>query len=134
MQPSPRPFSPPSTSRFSRTPLALAAGALALGAFAVGLPGRAARTDVAPAVPPSSSHAAHADCLWYSARNHGFYLVQRELVRPGAGAGTRDAWQAFLDAAGVPDCGMPSGGVEPVVRALAASADDADRFFLGGTR
>ena len=123
-------MSPP---RSSRTALALAAGALVLGTAAVGLPGHAARTG-APPDPASPAHAAHADCLWYSARNNGFYLVQRDAVRPGADARTRAAWEGFLDAAGERDCPPPGGGVETVIAALAASADDADRHFLGEAR
>ena len=123
----------PLPSRSSFAPVALAAGALVLGAVAAGTPGRAARVGVPPG-PPSPAHAAHADCLWYSARNNGFYLVQRDAVRPGADARTRAAWRGFLDATGGRDCAMPGGGVEAVIAALAASARDADRYFLGEVR
>lgn len=86
------------------------------------------------AVPGSSDiaqdSAEYADCLWYSARNHGFYQVQRELVRGNVTDDNRILWVQFLDSAGAADCGPGDFQVEALLDALANTAFEADRFFL----
>ena len=135
-----RPFVLPASARLpgvAPVGAAIAAIAAVVAAALVVPIDRAARTvgpDDAAASPVRPALAAHADCLWYSARNHGFYLVQREAaLAPGpSGDGARATWGAFLGTVGARDCGaVPGGAVEDLLDALAAGADEADRHFLG---
>lgn len=99
----------------------------------------------APRLPdPAPAAASRADCLWYVARNNGFYPLQREVVRAFAeGRTTRSdaasapalrSWEGFAGTVGAHECGAPPRGPSSVLAALAATADDADRHFLGKTR
>lgn len=43
-----------------------------------------------------SAYHEHADCLWYAARNHGFYEVQREVLEDDASPHVVELWVAFV--------------------------------------
>ena len=130
--------------RARRLGAALVGGALlaslAHAALVTG-PGALAGGSRAPGI--DAALLVHADCLWYSARNRGFYLVQREAVASAAATGSEAAgtadrralWESFLDTVGRSDCGeAPAASTARVLDALSASAREADRHFLGDAR
>ncbi len=124
----------------------VAAGAVAGGAVAVLVLLAAIDALTVPRLPdPSLVANRRADCLWYAARNHGFLPLQREVVRAfdrgrrsnaEAAVGTdRVAWDGFVQTIGAHECGaIGSVGLDAVLTALAATADDADRLLLGKVR
>lgn len=96
--------------------------------------------------PPSERHRIMADCLWPTARNHGFYELQHaaldtaagaassvatdgEVDAPGNGVAEHALWQSFLASTGTDTCGYTETDLAPLTRALAATRETAERHF-----
>lgn len=76
-------------------------------------------------------HAAHADCLWLAARDHGFYMIQSRVLDGIGDSAERHLWETFVATTAAADCGTPPAPLTALEAALAAQRDAADRYFLG---
>jgi len=67
----------------------------------------------------------YTDCLWCVARNHGFYMIQRDVTMNQSDEMSHRLWEAFVR-------GMWSSKVSSIAlaSALARSIESADAHFL----
>jgi len=72
----------------------------------------------------------YSDCLWYVARNHGFYQVQREVANGHSSVQNQQLWQQFVETTGRDECGLLRSDIEELGSALAETLLQADRHFL----
>ena len=133
---------------FISTAITIAIAWLAVAAPAAGpnIPLGVRSSDDSAAGPPSERHRIMADCLWLTARNHGFYAVQQavldvdaalassvvadgDLDTLGDGATDHALWQAFLASIGADTCGFSEADLVPLTRALTATRETAARHF-----
>lgn len=95
----------------------------------------------------SERHRNMADCLWPTARNHGFYDLQQAALDAAAprrfpsvianaktgalqdGAGDHALWRSFLASTGADDCGYAEADLVALIGALTATRDTATRHF-----
>ena len=79
-----------------------------------------------------------ADCLWYSARNHGFHDVQARAVagpdrsdeaRPSGPTEPRALWARFLAGPGRRDCGESASSPARLADALRERLPEARRLL-----
>ena len=47
----------------------------------------------------------YSDCLWYVARNHGFYQVQKQVASNHGDTQNKQLWEQFVNTIGVDECG-----------------------------
>lgn len=91
--------------------------------------------DIVGATPSSSPVSTtleiqvQADCLWLSARNHGFYDIQHDAVTGDGSELELILWQQFLDSSGGRECGLASTDVARLTHALMVNLPEADRHF-----
>ena len=92
----------------------------------------------APSTAGSSQHEplppelrVHIDCLWYSARNHGFYQVLRSHAVGNSTLDNTRLMLGFVESTGAAACGSHSYTDEHLTQALASTVADADKHFLG---
>ena len=78
----------------------------------------------------SSLHRDYANCLWYVARNHGFYSLQAAALDTTQG-GDDAIWQAFVRTTGAEACNYPPDILPALRTALMATRNEADRYFIG---
>lgn len=96
------------------------------GALAVGL-------SVDAVIKPSgasSESIEYSDCLWYVARNHGFYQVQRKVASGQADTQNRQLWEQFVHSIGIDECGPIKVDLVDLTQAIAMTVDQADQYFL----
>ncbi len=87
---------------------------------------------------PSDGRAAletQADCLWYVARNHGFYSIQARVVGaetfPSSSVDLDALWRDFVATTGRDECEIESMSLAPLAKAVRARQPEAERL-LGG--
>jgi hypothetical protein len=92
---------------------------------------------VASAVATDSSTSAayyadieYADCLWYTARNHGFYTLQSNVASGSSNEENTRFWMQFVESTGKEECGPFDQGWRLLKQALSRTAKDADRYFM----
>ena len=73
---------------------------------------------------------SYSDCLWYVARNHGFYEVQRKVAKGHSSVQNQQLWQQFVETTGRDECGVLRWDTEELRTALAETVAQADRHFL----
>lgn len=113
--------------------LAMAAGILLSLAVPGATPGSLTsglRSILVPASKDQVDASYQADCLWFQARNHGFYGIQHQAVAGKATADEEKLWQAFLDSTGKHECGSSLTELTELMPALLASLPAADRHFM----
>ena len=72
----------------------------------------------------------YSDCLWYVARNHGFYQVQKQVASDHGDTQNRQLWEQFVNTIGVDECGPVHFDMEMLTQAVAITVDQADQYFL----
>jgi len=73
---------------------------------------------------------SYSDCLWYVARNHGFYQLQRKVAYSNSSVQNQQLWQQFVETTGREECGALRWDIEELRIALAETVLEADRHFL----
>lgn len=104
-------------------------------ALAVGLPNTQYLDDLLVSATHStprvdSAAARYADCLWYVARNHGFYFIQHDVALGKSDELTFLLWQDFVQSTGNEECGQEGVTLSDLTRALSLSVAEADQHFL----
>lgn len=74
----------------------------------------------------------YANCLWYSARNRGFYPIQNRVARSTSSKTEHQLWMQFVASGGHDDCGLEPIERVSLVNALADTVTIADQYFLAG--
>ncbi len=72
----------------------------------------------------------YSDCLWYTARNHGFYQVQRNVAHGESDSQNLQFWKQFIESVGQDECGPVQHSMAELTLAVAATVNDADQHFL----
>lgn len=72
----------------------------------------------------------YSDCLWYTARNHGFYQVQRNVAYGEGGSQNLQLWKQFIESIGQDECGLAQHSMAELTLAVAVTVHDADQHFL----
>jgi len=70
------------------------------------------------------------DCLWYTARNHGFYWIQRKVALKQADKVSKTLWTQFVESTGVAECGLQLTSMGHLETALEVSVEAADNYFM----
>ena len=78
----------------------------------------------------SSESISYSDCLWYTARNNGFYDVQKAVAEGQSDTQTWRLWEQFVNSTGRQDCGPAPQDVAKLTVAVAALKNEADQYFV----
>lgn len=84
------------------------------------------------AMPTASAMASidYANCLWYTARNQGFYSLQHAVATESGTEADRRLWMQLIESIEATVCDSRNINMEDLTRALADTVSDADRHFL----
>lgn len=84
------------------------------------------------AVPTESAMASidYANCLWYTARNQGFYSLQHAVATDTGTQTNKLLWEQLVDSVEPSLCGPREVDFDELTRALEETADAADQHFL----
>lgn len=93
------------------------------------LRGLVSATPSSPSISATRKIREQADCLWLTARNHGFYNIQRDAVSGHGSELESTLWQQFLDSSGRRECGSASTDAATLTQALVVNLAEADRYF-----
>jgi len=79
---------------------------------------------------PDNPTVYYANCLWYAARNHGFFWVQKQIATGQHDLHTLELWEDFIESTGEAECGPVPASMTKLSLAVNATMSDADQFFL----
>lgn len=78
----------------------------------------------------NSESMNYSDCLWYVARNYGFYQVQRKVAMNESDSRNRKLWEQFVHTTGADECGPVQFDLAELVEAVTMTVAEADQYFL----
>lgn len=102
-------------------------------ALTLALPGvMPAQVRAMVALPSGSAMASidYANCLWYTARNQGFYSLQHAVATDTGTEANRLLWIELVDSIEPSVCGSQDIEISDLLRALEETAGAADQHFL----
>lgn len=87
-------------------------------------------------LPTASAMASvdHANCLWYTARNQGFYSLQHAVATGSGTEANRVLWMQLVESVEPSICGSQPIDSKELTRALAETVNDADKHFMAKQR
>lgn len=83
-------------------------------------------------LPTASAMASidYANCLWYVARNQGFYSLQHAVATGSGTEANRLLWTQLVESVEPAVCGSLQLDMDDLTRALSDTVSDADRHFM----
>lgn len=102
-------------------------------ALSLAIPGLMPAQVRAMVILPSASAMAsvdYANCLWYTARNQGFYSLQHAVATGSGTDANKLLWMQLVESIEPAVCGSRGIDTDDVIRALTETAGDADRHFM----
>lgn len=81
---------------------------------------------------PAMASVDYANCLWYTARNQGFYSLQQAVATGSGTEANQDLWMQLVESIepSVCDSGEQDLDINDLILALTQTASDADKHFM----